>query len=227
MKDIAIEFDAAKGSPAEQYEPESGAYTYFGKRLFDLVLAIVALPAILPALALIWLAIRRESGAAMFVQERIGRGGKVFRCYKFCTMVENADRILQELCDNDPVAAAEWDLNQKLSYDPRVTRIGKVLRATSLDELPQIFNVLKGEMSFVGPRPFMVEQQKLYIAAGGNAYFKLRPGITGTWQLEGRGKTSFIARIRYDNDYFTRLSFVSDVRMILRTVAVVFNRTGR
>ncbi|KAJ55888.1 hypothetical protein ACMU_08960 [Actibacterium mucosum KCTC 23349] len=227
MKDILTEFDVAEPSVQISDAPGTGLYATVGKRVFDVFLGVLALPALVPVLALIWVLIRKDGGKALFIQDRVGKNGKTFRCFKFRTMVENADEVLKKLCDEDPEAAAEWNLNQKLQNDPRITRVGKVLRATSLDELPQIFNVLKGDMSFVGPRPFMVEQQDMYVEAGGTAYFKLRPGITGTWQLEGRGKTSFVARVRFDNDYLRDLTFLSDVKMVLKTVLVVFDRTGR
>ena len=227
MKDIVAELEDIESGLGHVGVNTPTFYASFGKRVFDLFLVVLALPALLPILAIIWLMIRRDGGKALFVQDRVGKGGQVFRCYKFRTMVEDADAVLRDLCARDPKVAAEWELNQKLVEDPRITRIGKFLRATSLDELPQIFNVAKGDMSFVGPRPFMVEQLKLYVEAGGTAYFDLRPGITGPWQLDGRGKTSFIARIHYDNAYLSELSFPSDVRMVLKTGLVVLDRTGR
>lgn len=202
------------------------AYSAIGKRSFDIVFAILLLPILVPVIALLWVMARRDGGPGFYAQDRVGLNGKVFRCLKMRTMVMNAERVLQDLCDADPEIAQEWLTNQKLLNDPRITRIGRFLRATSLDELPQIWNVLRGEMSFVGPRPFMVEQDDLYRRAGGEAYYHLRPGITGLWQIEGRGTTSFVSRVQYDNDYLKRISPVLDAKLMVKTVTVVFNRTG-
>lgn len=201
-------------------------YSDFGKRAFDLLLCLALLPLIAAVLVPLWAWVKMDGGPGFYVQERVGKNGRLFKCWKLRTMVVDAERVLRELCDSDPDVAAEWDLNQKLSNDPRVTRVGRLLRATSLDELPQIWNVLLGEMSFVGPRPFMTSQKIMYCAAGGESYFHVRPGITGPWQIDGRGATTFVERIRFDDEYLKNLSFRSDVCLILRTVGVVFNRTG-
>lgn len=204
----------------------SGIYMRFGKRGLDIVLALLMMPVIVPVIAVLWYLAKRDGGPGFYSQKRIGQYGRVFRCWKLRTMVVNAEQALKELCDGNPALAAEWHRNQKLAADPRITPIGQFLRATSLDELPQIWNVLIGDMSFVGPRPFMAKQKKLYCAAGGAAYFQLRPGITGPWQIDGRGTTSFVDRIKFDNAYLAELSLGRDLRFILRTVLVVLNRTG-
>lgn len=197
------------------------------KRLFDLALAALALPLLVPVIFGLYLAVRRDGGPGFFGQERVGLNGKTFKCWKLRTMVVDAERVLQEACDSDPEVANEWLTMQKLSDDPRITPVGHFLRQTSLDELPQIWNVLRGEMSFIGPRPFMVEQQDLYTdAGGGDGYFKLRPGISGLWQTEGRGTTTFLSRIRYDNEYYSKVSFGTDLKIILKTILVVLKRTG-
>lgn len=202
-------------------------YARFLKRPLDLALALLALPVCLPAIALLWALVRLEGGPGFFSQARVGRGGRVFACWKLRTMVPEAEKVLAELCARDPQAAREWQTNQKLARDPRITRIGAVLRATSLDELPQILNVLKGDMSFVGPRPFMTSQERQYREGGGSAYFHLRPGITGPWQIDGRGATAFVDRVRYDTAYWQRLSLAGDLRLLARTVGVVLGRTGQ
>ncbi len=222
MKFDSIELSTQSG----QTSPNSYAYSRFGKRFFDVIFAIALLPILLPVIAILWVLTRRDGGPGFYTQDRVGLNGKTFRCYKVRTMVMNAEKVLQDLCDADPVVAAEWLTNQKLANDPRITPVGRLLRATSLDELPQIWNVLRGEMSFVGPRPFMVEQDALYRSAGGEAYYHLRPGITGLWQIEGRGTTSFVSRVQYDNDYLQRISAFLDMKLIVKTVTVVFNRTG-
>lgn len=197
------------------------------KRPLDILASLVLLPVILPILAIIWCVSLFDGGHAFFGQDRIGRGGKTYRCYKARTMVRNAEAKLVELCKNDPERAAEWATYQKLENDPRITRFGRILRATSLDELPQIFNVLKGDMSLVGPRPFMVSQAILYKEAGGMAYFDLRPGITGLWQVAGRSGTTFAQRVEYDDAYHAAASLTLDLRLVWQTAAVVLYRTGR
>lgn len=126
----------------------------------------------------------------------------------------------------DPEVAAEWNKYQKLSKNPRITKIGNILRKTSLDEIPQYINVVLGHMSFVGPRPFAVDQQDLYIQSGGRAYFGMRPGITGPWQIYGRNKTSFADRVAYDETYYNNRSLFGDLKMVFDTVWVVLARRG-
>lgn len=201
-------------------------YSKFGKRAVDLFLVVLMAPILLPIIGILWALTKSDGGPGFFVQDRVGLGGQVFSCYKLRTMVMDADKVLQDLCDSDPEIAREWHENQKLAVDPRVTKAGKFLRATSLDELPQFLNVLKGDMSFVGPRPFMTSQDDMYRQAGGKAYYHMRPGITGPWQIEGRGETTFIERIGFDEHYLDNISLRKDVSYILKTVGVVFNRTG-
>ncbi|MGH1330306.1 MAG: sugar transferase [Paracoccaceae bacterium] len=202
-------------------------YSRIGKRALDLVLVVLALPVALPVIAGLWLLVRRDGGFGFYAQERIGRDGRVFACWKLRTMQMDAEKQLEKLCRIDPELAAEWARDQKLERDPRITKIGAFLRASSLDELPQIFNVLRGDMSLVGPRPFMISQEPLYRDAGGSAYFDMRPGITGPWQIDGRSGTTFVERIAYDNAYAQSLSLRADIALLLRTVSVVLNRTGR
>jgi lipopolysaccharide/colanic/teichoic acid biosynthesis glycosyltransferase len=173
------------------------------------------------------LLIRRDGGPAFFGQPRIGQNGGVFKFWKLRTMRVDADEVLRRICAEDPAIAAEWEQFQKLKNDPRVTRIGRFLRATSLDEIPQIWNVFIGDMSLVGPRPMLEEQEAMYRAGGGGiGYFGMRPGITGPWQIDGRGTTKFLDRIGYDNHYYETVSLRADVSYIVRTVGVVFQRTG-
>ncbi len=229
IEDTAMSAGSGAGPRRDPVLPElrpGGLYRLAGKRILDLALALLMLPLLLPVMALIALAVRSDGGPAFFVQDRVGRGGRVFRCLKFRTMIPDAEAELARLCAADPARAAEWARDQKLRDDPRITRAGRFLRQTSLDELPQILNVLKGEMSLVGPRPFLVDQAALYAAAGGRAYLRLRPGITGPWQIEGRGRTSFVERIRYDDLYFARLSLGYDLALMWRTLGVVLARAG-
>ncbi|MEP3347009.1 MAG: sugar transferase [Litoreibacter sp.] len=193
------------------------------KRPLDLVLVIVTLPISIPILTLCILLSMLDGGPAFYRQPRVGRGGRAFQMLKLRTMRVNAERQLTEILMSDPHAAIEWQQTQKLRRDPRITIIGKMLRKSSLDELPQIWNVLKGEMSLVGPRPMLREQVGMY---PGLAYFRLRPGITGPWQVFGRNDASFASRAKYDAMYEREMSIRNDLSLIVRTVGVVFGGTG-
>lgn len=201
-------------------------YTGVPKRAFDIFLSLLILPVVAPVLAVLWVLTRMDGGPGFFGQERVGRDGRRFTCWKLRTMVVDAERVLADLCASDPRIAEEWHVNQKLTHDPRITRVGRFLRKSSLDELPQILNILWGDMSFVGPRPFTVGQEHLYVAAGGTAYFRLRPGITGPWQIEGRGATRFVDRVRFDEHYYEKASLGCDLRLIGMTFGVVLKGTG-
>ena len=199
------------------------SYEGFGKRLFDLAfVAVIAIPVTL-VLAILSLLIAMDGHSPFYVQKRLGLHGKVFRMYKLRSMVPNADKVLAAYLAGNPEARAEWNRNQKLKNDPRVTWIGRLIRKTSLDELPQFLNVLKGEMSVVGPRPMMCDQQDLY---PGKEYYEMRPGITGAWQTSVRNESSFRQRAEYDRDYFYRLSLLTDLKIVMRTFGVVLRATG-
>ncbi len=198
-------------------------YGRFGKRELDLVLVILAAPLVLLLVAFCAIAIRLEGGPVFYRQKRLGRNGRVFELLKLRTMVPDAEARLEAYLTAHPEARAEWDRNQKLRNDPRVTRVGRFLRCTSLDELPQMWNVLTGDMSLVGPRPMMVEQGPLY---PGTAYYAVRPGITGPWQVSDRHETTFAARATYDSIYVRNLSFPGDLALLARTVSVVLRGTG-
>lgn len=202
---------------------------YFGlrKRVFDLLLVAMMIPVALPVVALMWLLVRLDGGPGFYSQPRIGRDGRTFRCWKLRSMAVNAEERLRELCEADPKIAREWAENQKLANDPRITRIGQFLRKSSLDELPQLWNILVGDMSIVGPRPFLPEQQELYTRAGGRAYFLMRPGVTGEWQVYGRSATRFVDRVRFDEGYYDNASLRQDVRLLMGTARVVVRMTGR
>jgi len=194
------------------------------KRLLDLVLVGIASAAVLPVVAVAALVIFLTDGHTPFYsQERVGRNRRVFRMWKLRSMVIDADAALEAHLTSNPEARAEWDRHQKLRNDPRITWIGRILRKTSLDELPQLWNVLAGDMSLVGPRPIMTNQVALYPCT---AYYRLRPGLTGFWQVSSRNKSTFAERARFDRLYEERLSFSADVAVILRTVSVVLRGTG-
>ena len=200
-----------------------GIYRSLVKRGLDVGLILIALPVVLPLILGLALVVMLDGHSPFYTQARIGSGGRVFRFWKLRTMVHNAEARLSEHLAGDAEAQAEWDHAQKLKCDPRITRIGLALRKTSLDELPQLWNVLKGDMSLVGPRPMMPEQQALY---PGSAYYSLRPGITGSWQVTDRNESSFAARAEFDTRYEEALSFGTDLRILVATVAVVLRGTG-
>lgn len=201
-----------------------GAYGTLGKRVLDLLLVALALPVALPIILISALCLWLESGLPFYSQDRLGQHGKRFRIFKLRTMVRDADAMLQRCLDEDPELKREWDTTQKLKNDPRITRVGRILRMTSLDELPQLWNVMTGEMSLVGPRPMLPEQLPLYGDA--SAYFAVKPGITGIWQVSTRNESSFASRAKADADYLRAMGVQLDLFLIWRTVGVVARGTG-
>ena len=210
--------------PSIDLSPRSrGPYRLGLKRLFDIFVVVAAAPFVLPLVLLLAFAVALDGGKPFYTQLRVGMGGRNFRMWKLRSMVVDADaRMVAHLAEN-PEARREWDETQKLRDDPRITRLGQLLRKSSLDELPQLWNVLTGDMSLVGPRPMMPCQKALY---PNTAYFELRPGITGYWQTAGRNKTTFAARAHFDTAYERELSFVTDLTILARTVGVVIRGTG-
>jgi lipopolysaccharide/colanic/teichoic acid biosynthesis glycosyltransferase len=200
-----------------------GLYRHHLKRAFDVLAVLLAAPIVLPLVLLLALLIRRDGGSAFYRQTRIGLNGRSFRIWKLRSMVMDAEGRMAAHLARDPAARAEWEETQKLKSDPRVTPVGRLIRKTSLDELPQLWNVLRGDMSLVGPRPMMPEQARLY---PGRAYYSLRPGITGFWQISSRNETSFAGRAAYDTRYARRISFATDLGVLLATVRVVLRGTG-
>lgn len=201
-------------------------YMRFTKRAFDLCLAILLLPIISPVLVGLWAVVRTEGGPGFFGHRRIGKNGRVFRCWKIRTMVPDAEERLVAFLKSNPEAADEWARDHKLTNDPRITQLGRFLRESSLDELPQIWNVLKGEMSFVGPRPVVRDEMRKYGLAR-TAYLTMKPGITGLWQVSGRNDVTYEDRVAMDVTYLQTVSFTNDCRLILKTITSVLNRTGR
>ena len=199
----------------------------FLKRVLDLVGAVVGILVLSPVLGLIAVLIKLDSpGGVFYRQMRVGRDGKLFPMLKFRTMHRNADQVLTRHLADDPALRVEWDKFQKLRHDPRITRIGGFLRKYSLDELPQLWNVLKGEMSLVGPRPFFPEQRELYGDRGYVYYTCVRPGITGMWQVNGRNHSEFADRPYWDEYYVRNWSLWLDLYILARTVWVVLRREG-
>jgi exopolysaccharide production protein ExoY len=196
------------------------------KRLFDFAGALAALVALSPVFigiaALIWL----TDGRPIFIRHmRVGYRGKLFPCFKFRSMVVNAQEALAAHLAANPDALAEWQQSQKLRHDPRITHVGAVLRQLSIDELPQLFNILQGHMSFVGPRPIVSAEIEKYGPAI-NDYLAARPGLTGLWQVSGRSDTTYESRVRFDSDYVRSWSMVRDVTIIVRTVPAVIWAKG-
>lgn len=202
----------------------TGWYGKFGKRVLDVTLVTVSLPITLPLIALCALALALQGNLPFYKQLRLGRDGRQFSILKMRTMVKDAEARLRDLLSKNSELQKEWTATQKLKHDPRITPLGRFLRLTSLDELPQIWNVLRGEMSLVGPRPMMPEQLPLYGDA--RAYFALRPGITGVWQVSVRNEGSFASRAQADAEYRQGLSLGSDLALIWRTAGVVLKGTG-
>ena len=196
------------------------------KRGFDIVGAVAAIVLLSPLLIMLSLLVKLSDGGKIFyAHRRIGRNGNVFHCLKFRTMVENGDEVLAAHFATNHRARAEWLATRKLQNDPRVTRVGLVLRKLSLDELPQVFNILMGHMSFVGPRPVVRDELELYGQAA-DCYLKSRPGLTGLWQISGRNDVSYGTRVAFDRHYVENWSFVADLKIILKTVPVVFSSRG-
>lgn len=196
------------------------------KRTFDIIATIVGLLLLWPVFIAIGLVIKFTSpGPVLFAHTRIGRNGKSFSCYKFRTMIDNSQEVLVEYLQNNKDAASEWNENFKLKYDPRITKIGAFLRRTSLDELPQLWNVLIGDMSLVGPRPIIDEEISkygLYI----EDFYMVRPGITGLWQVSGRSDTTYEERVMMDSWYVRNWSVWLDLIYLLRTIGILISKKG-
>lgn len=171
---------------------------------------------------LIW---RRDGAPVLFAHYRVGLDGKLFRCMKFRTMLRDAEQRLSDLLARDPRARAEWESDQKLTHDPRITPVGHFLRRSSLDELPQLINVLRGEMSLVGPRPITVAELTRYGSVRWH-YLSVRPGITGLWQVSGRNNTTYDERVALDRRYVEKRSVLLDMRILVKTARVVVERDG-
>ena len=198
-------------------------YRGFLKRFMDISFVVGSAPFWMPIVLIAALLIARDGHNPFYTQNRIGRNGRLFRIWKLRSMVVDAEERLEAHLAADPVARAEWESTQKLKDDPRITRTGRIIRKTSLDELPQLWNVLTGDMSLVGPRPMMISQRGLY---HGESYFELRPGLTGFWQISDRNECRFSDRARFDEAYHRSLSLRTDMVVLARTVAVVVRGTG-
>ena len=193
---------------------------------FNQAVALLLLLLLSPVMAVVTFLIWKRDGApVLFAHYRVGLNGKLFRCMKFRSMLRDSERVLNDLLRDDPQAREEWVRDQKLANDPRITPIGHFLRRSSLDELPQLLNVLRGEMSLVGPRPITVAELTRYGSVRWH-YLSVRPGITGLWQVSGRNNTSYDERVALDRQYVERRSVLGDIAILLKTVRVVLLREG-
>eukprot|EP01023_Acetabularia_acetabulum_P060052 TRINITY_DN7217_c0_g1_i3.p1 TRINITY_DN7217_c0_g1~~TRINITY_DN7217_c0_g1_i3.p1 ORF type:complete len:230 (-),score=36.61 TRINITY_DN7217_c0_g1_i3:57-746(-) len=224
LTDVSDSVPASSVSlPAQSAGKPVEIYREFGKRAIDLI--VVSLAAIIwfPVVAILAALVALDGSSPFYTQRRVGRDGRIFWMIKLRTMVPNADRELQRYLSENPDARDEWDRTQKLKKDPRITRFGQLLRTTSMDELPQLLNVLKGDMSLVGPRPFMENQKALYPGLG---YYRVRPGITGLWQVSDRNDSAFAYRAVLDDEYERSVSLGTDLSILKRTFRAVLACTG-
>jgi len=197
------------------------------KRTFDIFFSLSALILGLPIFMTLAIAVRLTSrGKILYSHERIGRGGKPFRCYKFRTMHKDADHRLKVLLESDQAIREEWEQKRKLTNDPRITSIGGFLRKTSLDELPQFWNVLKGDLSIVGPRPVVKAEIEQFYGPKANKILSVRPGLTGIWQVTGRSDTSYITRVLMDEKYVDNRDMFLDCKLILKTIPAMILPKG-
>jgi exopolysaccharide production protein ExoY len=196
------------------------------KRCMDIVGSLLFFSLFLPMFLIVALGVRVSSpGPVFYVQTRAGRDGRSFRFYKFRSMLMDADDVLTSFLDTDSHAKQKWEQYQKVDNDPRITRFGRFIRRTSLDELPQFWNVLKGDMSLVGPRPCMLQQKELY-GEHWRSYCAVRPGITGLWQVSGRNKLTYKQRVALDVRYVSKLSVWFDLEILAKTIVVVLRAHG-
>ena len=197
------------------------------KRIFDIIFSILGIVILIPLTIIVWLGnlLSKDNGPIFYVQKRIGEDGKLFKIYKYRTMVVGADKKLRMHLIENPEDAEEYRKYKKLKEDPRITKFGMLLRKTSIDEFPQFINILKGEMSLVGPRPYLLKEKKEM----GKYYdyiIKCRPGLTCIWQVSGRNNLSFKERLDLDMEYISKKSFKMDIMLIIKTFAKVFKSEG-
>ena len=209
----------------EEFKQKFKIYFIF-KRLFDFVASLLALILLSPVFLIVSIIIRRDGGKAIFAQDRIGKNGKTIKVYKFRSMVMNAEKVLEEMLASDENIRNEYLTNKKLDNDPRITKIGKFIRKTSVDELPQLINVLKGNMSLVGPRPYLLREKDEGMGDFYKYVISCKPGITGFWQVNGRSNTSFEERLVMDKYYSKHINAWLDIKILFKTVGVVLGKKG-
>lgn len=224
--------DSIAYNPADWYASVSpparfseSASTISLKRAFDIVGAMVGICLFAPIMLFVYLVLMVDGGRPIFAHRRLGLNGREFYCYKFRSMVPNADEVLAEYLASHPAAKAEWDERHKLENDCRITRVGRFIRRKSLDELPQFINVLLGDMSLVGPRPIILSEVRHY-SAHIFSYCRCRPGLTGLWQVSGRSDISYADRVRLDEQYVREQGLWMDIVIVFRTIFVVVGGRG-
>ncbi len=195
------------------------------KRAFDVLSAALLLAFVAPLMLILYALVSLDGGPAIFAHRRVGEGGRTFSCLKFRSMHTDAAERLQDILLNDPQARAEWAKDHKLRRDPRITPLGRFLRASSLDELPQLFNIIRGEMSVVGPRP-IVQAEVVRYGARFESYRRTRPGLTGLWQVSGRNNVDYRRRVAMDVLYARRSSFLLDLKIVMMTIPAVLLSKG-
>ncbi len=198
----------------------------FAKRVLDLIAASLLLLLIFPLLILTAMAVALDGGPVLYFSERVGANGIPFKCIKFRTMMLGADCCLDEYLGHHPSAQEEWLQDRKLAFDPRVTYVGRLLRQSSIDELPQFINVIKGDMSLVGPRPVTQAELDAYYGSQAELYKSVRPGITGLWQVSGRNDVAYASRVALDARYVRTWNIVLDILILCKTPHVVLSRRG-
>lgn len=202
---------------------QSGLYVTYLKRVLDIVIVLLFAVPVLLIVAILALVVASDGRNPFYAQRRIGLNSRPFRMWKLRSMVADADQLLERHLAADPELRREWDRTQKLKSDPRITPFGRLIRKTSLDELPQLWNVLTGDMSLIGPRPMMPGQDRIY---PGTAYYAMRPGLSGYWQTSVRNDSNFAERAYHDTQYFHDQSLLTDIVVMARTVRVVLQATG-
>ncbi|HXF07080.1 MAG TPA: sugar transferase [Candidatus Acidoferrales bacterium] len=217
--------EAKVGDPIGRPTASAASSGYLAKRAFDVVGALALLLILAPVLLVVAILVRLSGPNVLFAHPRVGQGGRLFPCYKFRTMVPDAQLVLERLLAERPDLKIEWERDFKLKDDPRVTRVGKFLRKYSLDELPQFWNVLRGDMSLVGPRPIIMEELKRY-GQHADCYLTTRPGVTGLWQISGRSDVDYDRRIQLDREYMDRRCVTMDLAIVFKTAWVVLTRKG-
>ena len=223
MSAVFPELSLTREAPTAIQRVQPGTMYPLVKRAFDILATLLCAQLILAVVGALVLLVRSDGGPAFYSQPRLGKDGRVFKLWKLRTMVPDAERALARYLEQNPAARVEWDRDQKLISDPRITPVGRYLRKYSLDEVPQFYKVLVGEMSLIGPRPMLPEQRDWY---PGTAYYDVLPGMTGLWQISTRNHSSFAERATYDTHYASTMSFAVDLRILLVTFLVVFKGTG-
>ncbi len=195
------------------------------KRAIDIAGSLVLITILSPLLVVVWAILLTEGGGALYYSRRLSNG-RAFDCFKFRTMRANAEKLLNDILASDAEARDSWESHRKIKNDPRITKIGDFLRKSSLDELPQLFNVLKGDMSLVGPRPITQDEVRYYTEEQFEKYSSVRAGMTGLWQISGRSNVSYDERAKLDASYVDNLSVLTDIKIIFKTPLVLLNRNG-